>query len=65
MKALTLRGVNRSGEDQDSLPSQRLEKSVARVDALQFPVLELDREDVRHAGERQRQGNSAYVTTRS
>ena len=36
MKALTLRSVNRSGEDQDILPNQRVEKSVVRVDALQF-----------------------------
>lgn len=31
--------------------SGRVEKNVARVDALQFPVLELDLEDARHAGE--------------
>lgn len=31
--------------------SQRVEKNVGRVDALQFPVLELDREDARQAGE--------------
>lgn len=31
--------------------SQRLEQNVARVDALQFPVLEFDLEDARHAGE--------------
>jgi len=31
--------------------SQRVEKNVARVDALQFPVLEFDHEDARHAGE--------------
>lgn len=31
--------------------SQRVEKNVERVDALQFPVLEFDREDARHAGE--------------
>ena len=31
--------------------SQRVEKNVARVDALQFPVLEFDQEDARHAGE--------------
>lgn len=31
--------------------SQRVEKNVARVDALQFPVLELDQEDARQAGE--------------
>ena len=31
--------------------SQRVEKNVARVDALQFPVLEFDEEDARHAGE--------------
>lgn len=54
MKALTLRSVNPSGEDQDILPNQRLEKSVARVDALQFPVLEFDLE-ARHAGERAQQ----------
>lgn len=31
--------------------SQRVETNVARVDALQFPVLEFDEEDARHAGE--------------
>ena len=31
--------------------SQRVERNVARVDALQFPVLELDQEDARQAGE--------------
>jgi tRNA(fMet)-specific endonuclease VapC len=31
--------------------SQRVESNVARVDALQFPVLEFDQEDARHAGE--------------
>lgn len=31
--------------------SQRVDKNVARVDALQFPVLEFDREDARQAGE--------------
>jgi tRNA(fMet)-specific endonuclease VapC len=31
--------------------SQRVEKNVARVDALRFPVLEFDQEDARHAGE--------------
>lgn len=31
--------------------SQRVEKNVARVDALQFPVLELDQDDARQAGE--------------
>ena len=31
--------------------SQRVEKNVARVDALQFPVLEFDHEDARQAGE--------------
>ena len=31
--------------------SQRVEKNVARVDALQFPELELDQEDARQAGE--------------
>jgi len=31
--------------------SERLEKNVARVDALQFPVLEFDQEDARQAGE--------------
>ncbi len=31
--------------------SQRVEMNVARVDALQFPVLELDQEDARQAGE--------------
>ncbi len=31
--------------------SQPAENNVARVDALQFPVLELDRDDARHAGE--------------
>ncbi|MBA2605137.1 MAG: type II toxin-antitoxin system VapC family toxin, partial [Acidobacteria bacterium] len=31
--------------------SQRVEKNVARVDALQFPVLELDQDDARKAGE--------------
>ncbi len=30
--------------------SQRVEKNVARVDALQFPVLELDQDDARQAG---------------
>ncbi|MGH9161000.1 MAG: type II toxin-antitoxin system VapC family toxin [Vicinamibacteraceae bacterium] len=31
--------------------SQRVEKNVARVDALQLPVLEFEREDARQAGE--------------
>ena len=31
--------------------SQRVEKNVARVDALQFPVLEFDQEDAREAGQ--------------
>jgi len=31
--------------------SQRVEVNVARVDALQFPVLEFDEEDARQAGE--------------
>jgi tRNA(fMet)-specific endonuclease VapC len=31
--------------------SERVEKNVARVDALQFPVLEFDAEDARHAGQ--------------
>ena len=31
--------------------SQRAGKNVARVDALQFPVLEFDQEDARQAGE--------------
>jgi tRNA(fMet)-specific endonuclease VapC len=31
--------------------SQRVEKNVARVDALQFPVVEFDHEDARQAGE--------------
>jgi len=31
--------------------SQRVGKNVARVDALQFPVLELDQDDARQAGE--------------
>jgi tRNA(fMet)-specific endonuclease VapC len=31
--------------------SQRVEKHVSRVDALQFPVLEFDQEDARQAGE--------------
>jgi tRNA(fMet)-specific endonuclease VapC len=31
--------------------SQRVEKNVARVDALRFPVLEFDLEDARQAGE--------------
>ena len=31
--------------------SQRIEKNVARVDALQLPVLEFDQEDARQAGE--------------
>ena len=31
--------------------SQRVEQNVARVDALQFPVLEFDQDDARHAGE--------------
>lgn len=31
--------------------SQRVEKNVARVDGLQFPVLEFDQEDARQAGE--------------
>ena len=30
--------------------SQRVEKNVSRVDALQFPVLEFDEEDARQAG---------------
>jgi tRNA(fMet)-specific endonuclease VapC len=30
--------------------SQRVDKNVARVDALQFPVLEFDQEDARQAG---------------
>jgi tRNA(fMet)-specific endonuclease VapC len=30
--------------------SQRVEKNVARVDELQFPVVELDQEDARQAG---------------
>jgi tRNA(fMet)-specific endonuclease VapC len=30
--------------------SQRVEQNVARVDALQFSVLEFDEEDARHAG---------------
>jgi tRNA(fMet)-specific endonuclease VapC len=31
--------------------SHRVEKNVARVDGLQFPVLEFDQEDARQAGE--------------
>lgn len=31
--------------------SQRIEKNVARVDALQFPVLEFDQDDARQAGQ--------------
>lgn len=31
--------------------NQRVEKNVSRVEALQFPVVELDQEDARHAGE--------------
>ena len=31
--------------------SQRVEHNVARVDALQFPVLEFDEEDARQAGQ--------------
>jgi len=31
--------------------SQRADQNVARVDALQFPVLEFDHDDARHAGE--------------
>lgn len=31
--------------------SQRVEQNVARVDALQFSVLEFDEEDARHAGQ--------------
>lgn len=31
--------------------SERVERNVARVDALQFPVLEFDAEDARHAGQ--------------
>jgi tRNA(fMet)-specific endonuclease VapC len=31
--------------------SQRVEKNVARLDGLQFPVLEFDQEDARQAGE--------------
>ena len=31
--------------------SQRVEKNVARVDALQFPVVEFEQEDARQAGE--------------
>jgi len=34
-----------------AVKSQRVEKNVARVDGLQFPVLEFDQEDGRHAGE--------------
>ncbi|MER8373870.1 type II toxin-antitoxin system VapC family toxin [Mesorhizobium sp. M1409] len=31
--------------------SQRRPENLARIEALQFPVLEFDREDARHAGE--------------
>ena len=31
--------------------SQRKADNLARIEALQFPVLEFDREDARHAGE--------------
>jgi tRNA(fMet)-specific endonuclease VapC len=31
--------------------SQRRVENLARIDALQFPVLEFEREDARHAGE--------------
>jgi tRNA(fMet)-specific endonuclease VapC len=31
--------------------SQRKVQNLARIDALQFPVLEFDRDDARHAGE--------------
>ena len=31
--------------------SQRRAENLARIDALQFPVLDFDREDARHAGE--------------
>ena len=31
--------------------SERVEKNVARVDALQFPMLEFDQDDARQAGE--------------
>ncbi len=31
--------------------SQRVEHNLARVDGLQFPVLEFDHDDARHAGE--------------
>ncbi|RWA62595.1 type II toxin-antitoxin system VapC family toxin [Mesorhizobium sp.] len=31
--------------------SQRRDENVARIDALQFSMLEFDREDARHAGE--------------
>jgi tRNA(fMet)-specific endonuclease VapC len=31
--------------------SQRRAENLARIDALQFPVLEFEREDARHAGE--------------
>ena len=31
--------------------SQRRAQNLARIEALQFPVLEFDREDARHAGE--------------
>jgi tRNA(fMet)-specific endonuclease VapC len=34
-----------------AIKSQRVDKNVARVDALQFPVLEFDQEDARQAGE--------------
>jgi hypothetical protein len=61
MKALTPRSVNRSGEDQDILPNQRSRRAWCAA----VPVLELDLEDARHAGERAQQSNSAYVTTRS
>ena len=37
--------------DDGAFKSQRVEKNVARVDALQFPVLEFDQEDARQAGE--------------
>lgn len=37
--------------DYGAFKSQRLEKNVARVDGLRFPVLEFDQDDARHAGE--------------
>ena len=37
--------------DHGAFKSQRVEGNVARVDGLQFPVLEFDQDDARHAGD--------------